>query len=416
MNEHRILLATDVPFWKRSTGAQQRIHSLARFFQKPPFSFRVFYLGSESIPELMEFDRVTFDSTRPPRRPLKRARWYFDAVINRLSGGTEAIADKPRPSMKLDDYRWPWAAEQFREAVDDFRPTTIVIEYVTMAYLIEDIDRRDERPKLVLDTHDVLSSRCQQFREAGHDHWLDISAEEESRVLEKFDLVLAIQPGEQEQLRQLSAKPEILVVGHTLEPSDAAGAAGEKIESDDGADRLTPVTLGYLGSSNAANVDGLREFLNTVWPKVVESHADSVRLLIAGPIAESDIEEITRDNSLIETQPEIPSLIDFYGSVDIVINPIDYGTGLKIKSVEAIQFGKPLVTTSAGALGLSQACREVCCVVERIDQMTEPIDELIHSPFRRDQLSTQSLKIAQTEFSEQRVFGALRQWLLSAPS
>jgi glycosyltransferase involved in cell wall biosynthesis len=36
----------------------------------------------------------------------------------------------------------------------------------------------------------------------------------------------------------------------------------------------------------------------------------------------------------------------------VVINPISTGTGLKIKNIEALGYGKPLVTTSVGAVGM----------------------------------------------------------------
>jgi len=54
-----------------------------------------------------------------------------------------------------------------------------------------------------------------------------------------------------------------------------------------------------------------------------------------------------------------------------VINPVGYGTGLKIKSVEAIAYRKPLLCTSQGWVGkLSGGVT----VVKQVKDMTHVID------------------------------------------
>jgi len=49
---------------------------------------------------------------------------------------------------------------------------------------------------------------------------------------------------------------------------------------------------------------------------------------------------------------EMPNLKSIYDLSDIVINPLTIGTGLKIKSIEALGFSKALISTSVGADGL----------------------------------------------------------------
>ena len=45
----------------------------------------------------------------------------------------------------------------------------------------------------------------------------------------------------------------------------------------------------------------------------------------------------------------------FYDECSVIINPCLAGSGLKIKSVEALSYGKPLVTTPKGAEGLTDS-------------------------------------------------------------
>jgi hypothetical protein len=60
--------------------------------------------------------------------------------------------------------------------------------------------------------------------------------------------------------------------------------------------------------------------------------------------------------------PDTPGLIKlgfvkelhtFYDAIDIALNPMVGGTGLKIKTVEPLSYGKPVLTTPSGAQGLS---------------------------------------------------------------
>lgn len=48
----------------------------------------------------------------------------------------------------------------------------------------------------------------------------------------------------------------------------------------------------------------------------------------------------------------VPDLADLYESVRVVIAPIRFGAGVKIKTLEALQYGVPVVTTTVGAEGI----------------------------------------------------------------
>jgi ribosome biogenesis protein Tsr3 len=51
-----------------------------------------------------------------------------------------------------------------------------------------------------------------------------------------------------------------------------------------------------------------------------------------------------------------------------VINPVRFGAGLKIKTVEALANGLPLVTSEEGARGLASLDREAILIARNVDQ------------------------------------------------
>ena len=59
-----------------------------------------------------------------------------------------------------------------------------------------------------------------------------------------------------------------------------------------------------------------------------------------------------------------------------MVNPIEFGSGLKIKNVEALAYGKPLITTPHGANGFIDAPHSSVLVADSPEQWQAVIDRL----------------------------------------
>jgi glycosyltransferase involved in cell wall biosynthesis len=69
----------------------------------------------------------------------------------------------------------------------------------------------------------------------------------------------------------------------------------------------------------------------------------------------------------------VENLREAYARANVVINPMVIGTGLKTKSVEALSFGRPLVTTSCGAEGLEAGAGEAFLVADGAEEMARAL-------------------------------------------
>lgn len=417
-----ICMATDIPFWMGSTGAEQRMLALAEFLSRPPLNLIVFYLGQVTAADLERIERlpceiVFFESERPPQAFLQRLRWYADATRHQLekwlrkSGSTRTDSPPPQP-LKLADYRWPWAIEQFRSLVAREKPVAILCQYVTMGYLVEALGPIERKQiTCILDTHDILHDRGLQFNSAGYLHWLDISQQEEVDVWNKFDAVIAIQPQEAELIRAQVTKPRVLVVGHALKQPRQFPPAQPRPEG-------SPLTLGYIGSANYSNWHAVNRFLIEVWPDLMQLPDVSVQLLIAGKICEwFQLVDEGRQDGLLMTHVKllgtVSRLEDFYSQIDLAINPVQFGTGLKIKNVEALAYGRPLVTTASGATGMSKRALDACRISAGLAEMSRDLVELCSHPEQLQSLASIAGQVAKTEFSEEQTFSELRELLMN---
>jgi glycosyltransferase involved in cell wall biosynthesis len=115
----------------------------------------------------------------------------------------------------------------------------------------------------------------------------------------------------------------------------------------------------FIGSANQSNIDALHYFIEEIFPAVKTSFPEAT-LLVAGPVCRV---LDSPDQSIIKCgEPE--NLDELYGKASVVINPIRFGTGLKIKNIEALGYAKPLVTTPVGAEGLENGADSAFLVAD----------------------------------------------------
>ncbi len=241
------------------------------------------------------------------------------------------------------------------------RPLAAIATFVWMAPAL---DRMPPGTLRLLDTIDVQHPRRERAAAAGGclDH-LDLSREDEIRELTRADVLLAIQPEEKALLEQLLPDRPVCLVGHAVAIQPAAAPAAD------------PPELLFVGQLYDPNVLGLRQFLGQVWPRL-RARVPSCRLNVCGRVVEA-----FRGRRIdgVRWRGLVPDLGPFYERARIVVNPVPYGSGLKIKNVEALARGKCLVTTPAGVVGLADLPDGACHVVE-LAAMADRIAMLLADP------------------------------------
>ena len=218
----------------------------------------------------------------------------------------------------------------------------LLTEYVWMTRALPLIDRGIIK---IIDTIDVFSTKRDKVLRWGiQDLWLEPG--EETRRLAHADLVIAIQEEEREILERLLPQQKVITAGIDFE------VAGEP--------RLSAARrVLYVASGNPLNVRGLRDFLRFAWPLIREQVRDA-ELLVAGAVAATIETELpgVHPLGLVQDLPEL------YRRVRVVINPALAGTGVKIKTIEALSHLRPIVTWPAGVDGLPRDLRRLCDVVD----------------------------------------------------
>ncbi len=107
---------------------------------------------------------------------------------------------------------------------------------------------------------------------------------------------------------------------------------------------------GWLAGEGSPNADGLDWFAREVLPLVADA-VPWVRLRVTGTLPPS----LRRlEGPHLRAEGFVSDLAGFYRQLRVAVVPLRFGAGVKLKTVEAVQHGVPIVATGIGAEGLDE--------------------------------------------------------------
>jgi glycosyltransferase involved in cell wall biosynthesis len=280
------------------------------------------------------------------------------------------------------------AFAELRTIIQDCRPDIIFVDRLEQDFVL-DAAQGDE--VTVLDTQDIISD-C-HTRAAQYDVKLPcLTWEEEVRRFQRFDRVLFIQNEEFDRARAELGNDKCLLVP---QPCDLRPTGSNQ--------NRTPV-IGTVASAWVANVDGMQWYLRHVEPR----RKSPASVHIWGWLGQA-----------LATKVPLGSFFDrgfandlsaAWSSIDVAINPVRFGSGLKIKSIEALCTGRPLVSTTEGVRGLPRHS-DAFLVADSPAEFAESVDRLIRDDQLRDRMSENAAALGRELFSRERCFRSFFTWL-----
>ncbi|HVF19945.1 MAG TPA: glycosyltransferase, partial [Mycobacteriales bacterium] len=165
----------------------------------------------------------------------------------------------------------------------------------------------------------------------------------EERITAQSDHVVSVSAEEAAWFESVPGHAPVSVV-EPLTPGIAVTPSGPGSRHD-----LVYVAGWLARDDDSPNADGLRWFVTEVLPHLVVA-LPWVTLRVTGANPLPSVLRLAGPN--VEFVGYVQDLANLYDEARVVISPIRYGAGVKIKTVEALQYGVPTVTTSHGAEGI----------------------------------------------------------------
>ncbi|MEO9090914.1 MAG: glycosyltransferase [Rhodanobacter sp.] len=107
------------------------------------------------------------------------------------------------------------------------------------------------------------------------------------------------------------------------------------------------------GFAHQPNADAATWFVNEALP-LIRQKRPQIQLALVGSNPSPAVQALRGESIQVTGFVTDEELAQRYGAARVVVAPLRYGAGVKGKVIEAMRFGVPCVTTSAGAQGLAE--------------------------------------------------------------
>lgn len=315
LQRHKIAIISDIDPRNINNGASARIIGLLEFFKS---------LGVS----------ITYVLISPSGKSLTRTKSLLGHRIVFILGKPEGTSSEQRILRK-----------RLRRYFNNNHMQTVIAEFVHVGQHLQPAPDTT----WVIDTHNAYFVRRKLFRRFDYEFRHNISLLKEISVLKKFNLVLAISRSERVAFKTILPVAEILTVGYTRQVRPTRNPS-----------KSSKPYLLVVGYKNDPNVDGLFRFVRDVWTLVRKIHP-ALELHVYGALAGKVHGDILQPG--VVPVGHRRDLSSAYRGCLAVINPVLVGTGIEIKSVDALLYGKTLITYPNGARGLELAVKRRAMLV-----------------------------------------------------
>ena len=344
--------------WPLDTGAKLRNYHLARI------------LATQTRISLLAFGDQQDDAN-----PLEKV--YQGIVTVRRPGGYSfakvlrgAVGRTPLPLLNYTtDEMMTTLARVLEE--NDF--DIVQVESIHLMNYLPLFRTARSRAAVVCDWHNIESDLMRQYAEREQNvarktyarRTARLINEFEQRALNEFDAHMTVSEQDAERLRRLNPRARIFVVENGVDVSYYA--------SEQAARKSRIVFVGSMDYH--ANIDGAINFARNVWPAAREKKPDLVFTIVGrDPSPEvralSSIEGVEVTGSVEDVRP-------YYREAIAAVVPLNVGGGSRLKILEAMAAGVPVVSTKLGAEGLDLSDGENVLLTEGPGQIAQALIRLI---------------------------------------
>ena len=191
----------------------------------------------------------------------------------------------------------------------------------------------------------------------------------ETQYCKRADLVLAA-PNDIEQLKSYGV--ESAKFKETYHLGEDVLLQEELISFDQ-----TEKAIMFLGTLNwEANVNGLLYFIENIFPHIVVNEPDTV-FYIVGKNPDKRLVEIANDNQKILLTGFIENVEPIYKKSRVFILPLQFGSGMKVKFLNALYRGIPTVSTKIGAEGIDVVNKQHALVADNDHEFIDSVLDLL---------------------------------------
>lgn len=401
----RLLFVTEKFPYPKDDGGQIRSHAVLEALAAAfPVTLLSHAAGSQADEEAIRALGVEVE-TCGAKRPALTVPWFAAQAL---------FTREPYP-MRKNFSGAILAAIRSRIARGEVR--ALHLNHLDAAQYVEHLGQDRGRVRTVFDTHNLLARMYERFASTSANplrrgyatiQWWRM-ARYEPAILRAVDRVLVCSDLERDLVRVAGARDAMVVpngvdVGEYSRRPRAAVDVGEPFGPPRAAaGRPTILFTGGLGY--APNAEGLRWFVGEVLPEL-RKLLPRFRLVVVGKGAPPSLLALA-----------VPGEIEFAGWVedvrtklaeaDLSIAPLRVGGGTRIKILESMAAGVPVVATRVGAEGIEASDGESILLADEPAAMARAIADLARDPSRARRIADRARELVAERYDWRHVLAPL---------
>lgn len=386
MKQPHLLMVTHVLPYPYAAGNEIRIFRLLKFLRKIGLRITLVLRPLENI-EISNEAIIGLNN-------LVDAVYIFDSRSPVPKGGLAfPYVDSAEYSSHLkgmqDGFCPLWFAAEIESLIDKIKPDVVIAQYIFMSRIL--LAPSLNHVLKIIDTHDLFSNKREVVEKYRIENFgLIMTAEEESLLLRRANVLLAIQQTECEQIKMMVPDRQVLLTGFDMDIKKP-----NLNLQDSGAVLI-------VASSNEFNVRGTQDFLDFTWP-LIKERFPKAHLRIVGKVCN----HVHTSDSSVEKIGFIRDLSSEYERACVVVNPCAVGTGLKIKTIEALAWGKAHVGWPASSDGIVSALELPYLVAQDVVEFANAVSDLLINIDKANKLGAAAYKFAELYLGDDATYGDL---------
>jgi len=211
----------------------------------------------------------------------------------------------------------------------------------------------------------------------------------EKKHCHKFNMNIMVSEDDKLMLKEISPSSRIVVVENGVDVNFFVPKAHHTNTS-----RL--IFAGRL--DQYSNIDAVVYFCLHIWPLIRERFPEMLFTII-GNNPPAKLLEISKNDERIEVLGYVDDVRPFFDQATISVCPIRDGGGTRIKILDAMAMGMPIVSTTIGCEGLDIISGENVLIANTPKEFLDNIEKLIIDKNLRKSLSINARKIVENKYS-----------------
>jgi glycosyltransferase involved in cell wall biosynthesis len=166
----------------------------------------------------------------------------------------------------------------------------------------------------------------------------------------------------------------------------------------------------FVGSMDVAmNQDGAHWFVNSVFP-IIQRRIPDAQFWVVGREPPPGIRRLAK-RSGVRVTGTVEDVTEYFQRASVFVVPVRAGGGTKLKTLEAMSMGLPIVSTSVGAQGLDVEPGRHLHVADQPERFAGDVVELLEDRNKGLEMGREARRLVERRYNWTSIYGAVNEEL-----